>query len=490
MGKVCSVKEGLWKYLILALALLVQGCSVNPATGEKQFTGLLPAEQESRLGVGEHQKVKQTYGEFVTGPIADYVSRVGEKVAANTERSDVRYKFFVIDSPIVNAFAVPGGYIYVSRGLLALANSEAELAGVMAHEIGHITARHAAERMSHGVLVGLGAAILSAATGSDAVGQAANVGSELYIKSYSRTQEDQADELGVRYLTRAGYDPRSMATFLKNLDAQTKLDLKIAGQGEGATGFSYFSTHPVTTDRVAHAARLAAGYPQAGNNIDNRDVYLSMINGLIYGDSEEQGFMRGDEFYHPRMGFTFAVPKFFAITNNPSELIAMHPGGSVLILDSGRDDQGRDPLSYLTDHWMKGKTPMGPEAVTINGMRAATAAFAGKTGDMSVLIRVVAIEWKPGQFFRFQMAVPQSAGKDIVESLKKTTYSFRRMTEEEKDTVKPMRVRTFVASPSDSVENVAAKMKFTSYKAERFRVLNGIGSQPMVTGQVYKVISN
>jgi predicted Zn-dependent protease len=481
-----TLKARLCKYIILASAVLMGSCTVNPATGQKEFTGLLPASQEASVGASEHQNVQKTYGNFISGPIADYVDRIGQKIAANTERTDVQYKFYVIDSPIVNAFAVPGGYIYLSRGLLALANSEAELAGVIAHEIAHITARHAASRMSQGVLVGLGAAILSAATGSDAVGQVANVGSDLYIKSYSRGQESQADELGVRYLARAGYDPNAMASFLRSLDAQTKLDQRIAGQSEGQ-GMNYFSTHPVTTDRVSHASALAVNY-QGGQNVINRDVYLSMINGLTYGDSAEQGFVRGDNFYHTKMGFTFTVPKGFTITNNPSELIATNAQNAIIILDSGRDDQGRDPLAYLTQNWMKDKAQTGAESVTINGMRAATAAFAGTASGQAVIIRVVAIEWKPGQFFRFQMAIPQNAGTDVVEGLKRTTYSFRAMTESERASIHPLKVRTFTASAGESAASAASRMAFSTYKEERFRVLNGLGGN-LVPGQMYKIVT-
>ncbi|PZQ43462.1 MAG: peptidase M48 family protein [Micavibrio aeruginosavorus] len=481
-----TAKAKLCKYIILGVALLATGsCTVNPATGENQFTAFLPAGQESSVGASEHENVKKTYGNFVTGPVAEYVSKIGQKVAANTERTDVQYKFYVIDSPIVNAFAVPGGYIYISRGLMALANDEAELAGVIAHEIGHITARHAATRMSQGVLVGLGAAILSAATGSDAVGQVANVGSDLYIKSYSRSQETQADELGVRYLSRAGYDPNAMADFLKSLDAQTKLDQHIAGQSEGV-GSSYFSTHPVTADRVTNAKAVAVNY-QGGKTIRNRDVYLSMINGITYGDSEEQGFVRGDNFYHPKMGFTFSVPSGFKIDNNPSELIAANDDGAIIILDSGRDDQGRDPMAYLTQNWMKDKPPSDAENVTINGMKAATAAFAGTANGKSVIIRVVAIQWKPGQFFRFQMAIPQNAGTATVEGLKRTTYSFRAMTDSERNAIKPLKVRTFTAS-SSSVGEAASRMAFKDYKEERFRVLNAVAGN-LTAGQLYKVVT-
>lgn len=474
------------KYALMAVAVMMAGsCSVNPATGQRQFTGLLPESQEASIGASEHDKVKATYGDFITGPIADYVSQLGQKIAANTERSDVQYKFYVIDSPIVNAFAVPGGYIYISRGLITLANNEAELAGVIAHEIGHITGRHAAARMSQGALVGIGAAILSAATGSNAVGQVANVGSDLYIKSYSRGQENEADNLGVRYLAKAGYDARAMASFLASLDAQTKLDQRIAGKSEGS-GFNYFSTHPVTSERVSLASADATQY-QGG--VLNREGFMQRVNGLAYGDSAEQGFERNGTFYHPKMGFAFGIPNGFTIQNNPSELVGVHSSGALFILDAGRDDQGRDPLAYLTQNWMKDKPPAGAESITINGMRAATAAFAGTANGKAVTIRVVAIEWKPGQYFRFQMAVPDNASADVVEGLKRTTYSFRTMTESERNTVKPLRVRTFTAGAGDTVAAAAGKMSFPSYREERFRVLNGLPTGGLTAGQVYKVVT-
>lgn len=479
-------KARLCKYLFLATALLLSSCSVNPATGEQQFTGLLPAGQEESIGASEHAKVEQTYGSFITGPLSDYVNRIGHKVATNTERTDVQYKFYLIDSPIVNAFALPGGYIYVTRGLVALANNEAELAGVLAHEIGHVTGRHAAARMSQGALVGIGAAILSAATGSQAVGQVAGVGSDLYIKSYSRGQEDQADELGVRYLSKAGYDAKAMASFLASLDAQTKLDAKIAGKSEG-TGMNYFSTHPVTADRVARASSMAVNYPAGG--VLSREAFMPMVNGLVYGDSDAQGFERGNMFYHPKMGFAFSVPQGFQLQNNPSELVAAHSSGALFVLDAGRDNQGRDPLAYLTQNWMKDKPPSDAESITINGLRAATAAFAGTANGKSVLIRVVAIEWKPGQFFRFQMALPQNATTDVVEGLKKTTYSFRAMTDAERANIKPLRVRTFTAGGGDTVAMAAGKMSFPDYREERFRVLNGLPTGNLTPSFVYKVIA-
>jgi predicted Zn-dependent protease len=234
--------------------------------------------QESSVGASEHQKVEQQFGFYNDPKLTAYVNEVGNKVTKDTERADVQYKFYVIDSPIVNAFALPGGYIYVSRGLLALANSEAELAAVLSHETGHITARHSAERYSHGVVTSLGAAVLGAAVGSDGVSQALGVGSNLYLSSYSRGQENEADMLGLRYMTRGGYEPSAMSSFLKSLQNDTSLESRMQG-GDGGDSTSYFSTHPATAERVSSTLSQAANYPKGG--AVNHDRHLQMIENMI-----------------------------------------------------------------------------------------------------------------------------------------------------------------------------------------------------------------
>lgn len=467
----------------------VAACSVNPATGDRQFTALLPADREAAIGAQEHAKVEATFGKFMTGPISDYVSRVGAKVAANTERSDVQYKFFVIDSPIVNAFAVPGGYIYVSRGLLNLANTEAELAGVLAHEVGHITARHAAERDSQGFVVGLGAAIIGAAANAPGVSQAAGLGSELYIKSYSRGQEHESDYLGVRYLARAGYDPMAMADFLRSLDAQTKLDARLAGKktGEGA---NYFSTHPVTADRVIQATQKAQQV-SVERPIVRRDEFLQQINGLVYGDSADQGFIRGNKFYHTALGFTFTMPQAARMVNSPTAVNTQHPNGTIIVFDMGKDQSNSDPLSYIKNVWLRNKDVANGESITVNGMRGATAAFTGTIQGKAATIRLVAIEWRPGEFFRFQMAIPKNVSSAFMDELKTTTYSFRRLSESEKQSIQPKKIRLVTARSGDSVASLAAQMDVDELKEDQFKVLNGlIGNTQIISGRLYKIISD
>lgn len=482
MTTIWTVLKPISKYSFMAVIFLA-ACSTNPATGDRQFTALLPASSEAQVGAQEHSKVEAQFGKFMTGPIADYVNRIGQKVAANTERSDVQYKFYVIDSPMVNAFALPGGYIYISRGLLTLANSEAELAAVIGHEIGHVTARHAAERMSQGTIVGLGAAVLGAASGNQAIGQAASTGANLYLSSYSRGQEHQSDELGVRYLSRAGYNPQAMADFLQSLDAQSKLDAKQAGKN--GSGFNYFSTHPLTAERVQQARAEASNFP--ANATDNRPAFLRMINGLTYGDSADQGFARGNRFYHPPLGFTFTVPSGSQISNGATQVVANHPNGTVVIFDVAKSQS--DPMTYLRQSWLKGEAAAQVENITVNGMRGATAAFSGSVQGRPVTVRLVAIEWKAGEIYRFQMAIPKGVSNAFITELKETTYSLRRMTDVEKNSVKPKRLIVLEARAGETIQSMAAKMDLEGNREEQFLVLNGMNpSDRIIAGQPYKIV--
>ncbi|MGB4106928.1 MAG: M48 family metalloprotease [Alphaproteobacteria bacterium] len=468
-----------------AAIISLAACSTNPATGARQFTGLMSPGQESSVGASEHQKVEQQFGFYNSPSLTAYVNEVGNKITKDTERTDVQYKFYVIDSPIVNAFALPGGYIYVSRGLLALANSEAELAAVLSHETGHITARHSAERYSHGVVTSLGAAVLGAAIGSDGVSQALGVGSNLYLSSYSRGQENEADTLGLRYMTRGGYDPSAMSSFLGSLQNDTALESRMQG-GDGSDSTSYFSTHPATAERVSSTLAQARSYPAGG--AVNHDRHLQMMEGMTYGDSESQGFVRGNSFYHPGLGFTFDVPEGFAIQNQPSQVVAVSKQGAAIIFDLA--NVSADPMIYLTQTWVKGETVGTPEHIKINDMPAATASFAGNLNGTPVTIRLVAIRFG-NKMARFQVAIPQGAGSSLVDALKNSTYSFRPLGESERQSVRPYRVHIVTAGNGDTAASLAARMPEGALEEERFRVLNGLGSGDAVkAGQKYKVIGN
>ena len=275
----------------IGLSLLLGGCSTNPATGRSQFDAFMPASSEAAIGAEQHDRIIAQYGGTYNDPqLQAYVDRIGQSIARNTERSDVRYHFTLLDSPVVNAFALPGGYVYVTRGILAVANDEAELAGVLGHEIGHITARHQASRYSQGVLTTLGATLIGAAVGDPNITRALGVGSNLYMSSYSRDQETEADLLGIRYLNRGGYDTMAVAGF-PPCDGPVHLAPRTASLAKMP---HKQATSPATP-------KPGAAWPVQGRKplamkprpIAGLAPYLAAIKGMTYGDSAEQGFVRG-----------------------------------------------------------------------------------------------------------------------------------------------------------------------------------------------------
>lgn len=478
--------------LATAAAALLAGCSTNPATGQSQFAALMSPQQEANVGATEHAKIMQTMGERNIPPeVKAIVTEIGQKIAVQTERPDVQYKFFVLDSPMVNAFALPGGYVYVTRGLIALANSEAELAAVMAHEVGHITGRHSAERYSHGVLTTLGAAVIAAALDSPAAAQAAGVGSDLYLKSYSRGQEHEADALGVRYLQRNGYDAMAMASFLQNLQRNEGLENALAGRGEAQPMASYFSTHPQTGDRVTQVQALAAAAKAAGGPAqDHRESFLTALDGMMYGDSPENGFVRGASFYHPQMDFTFTVPPGFKIDNQPSQVTAVDGKGAALIFDAALNQQGLPPAQYLTAAWLQ-KPEVKTEAIQIAGRTGAMAAFNGTVGNQPAIIHVIALPWAGQTMFRFQIATPQGGDAGMAEALKRAAHSLRPLTAQEKQDIRPWVIRVVKAGAGDSVASLAQRMPVDTMKEEHFRVLNGLNpGENVQAGKLYKLISD
>lgn len=478
---------------LLAGVALLAGCTTNPATGERMLS-LMSSQDEQKIGAQEHPKLVQEFGgEYRNAELVRYIDSVGQLLARTSELPDQKFTFTVLDSEIVNAFALPGGYVHVSRGLLALANSEAEIAGVMAHEIGHVTARHSAQRYSQAMGANILSTILGIGLGGigQQIGQAA---SGYYLAGYSQDQEFQADSLGVRYLRRAGYDAQAMADFLASLRAQSQLEAEAAGLPPGTVDESdIMASHPRTLDRVQRAMAEAGGGPPAKDPMDGRDIYLRKIHGMIYGDSPEQGFVRGQRFLHPTLRFAFEVPPGFKLVNKTRAVQARGPNGSGIMFDMGRTPQGANDgsmTSYISNTWAKGAAIGQPEAITINGMDAATVQFrSGGNGGGARDIRLVAIRFEPNQVARMVFVTAPQQTASLSEALRTTTYSFKKLTAAEAAAIKPQRVAVIRAGAGDTVERLAARMAFPDRKVERFRVLNGLQPGEAVrAGQLVKIV--
>jgi predicted Zn-dependent protease len=484
------ISVSLWVSLLLVTVLPVAGgCTVNPATGESSFTGMMSESDEVRVGRESHPQVLAQFGGAYEDPELDrYIDSLGQLLAHASDRPNLQYHFTVLDSPIVNAFATPGGYVYITRGLLALANNEAEVAGVLAHEIGHVAARHAAERESQAVLASLPGIFTGVVTGSDTLAQAVNSGASAHLQSYSRDQEYQADLLGVRYLSRTNYDPLGMASFLQQLQSNDRLDAEIMGRPEMADQLSIMSTHPRTADRIQRAIQEAGG-TQVSTPITERDLYLSKIDGLRYGDQPEQGFIRDRQFLHPILRFGFTAPVGFHMMNSAEAVIAQRADGAAILLSSTQKFKSARMIDYLTDEWAPRLQMSDAETIDINGMEAATGSgqLELKSGVRDV--RLVAIRFDADTVFRFLFLTKPEQTAALARELRETTYSFRRLTPAEAARLRPQSIRIVAVRSGDTVAKLAAKMPFPDFREERFRVLNGLGPGDRLTpGQHVKII--
>lgn len=473
---------------ILGSVGLFSSCTDNPATGKSDFTPFMSSAEEKRIGAEEHAKVLTQYGGAHNDPeIGGYVAEIGGRIAAHSERPDIRFTFTVLDSPVVNAFALPGGYVYVTRGLIGLANSEAELAGVLGHEIGHVVARHSAQRYSRAVAAQIGATILGAAIGNQVVNQLVETGASLYLLSFSREQELEADQLGIRYLGKTGYEPAAEATFLQSLVYEKELDEKLVRQNNRPARAEFLQTHPNTPERV-HAAIASAGGPQ-GLPL-RREEFLRRIDGLVYGDSPEQGFVRGQRFFHPAQYFTFEVPAGFRLTNTPARVVARGPQDSLIVFDDAGKKTHPDIGTYLRSVWAANLDLDEFERIDINGFRAATARTRINTQKGTMDLRLVAIQFAPNKIYRLRFLTPRDLTSRLAVDLRRSTYSFRGLAPAEVKTLKPHRIRAVTVEAGDTIAALAQRMPFDDFKVERFLVLNGMGpNDQLKVGNRIKIVA-
>ncbi len=478
--------------MIRALALsallvgpALAGCSAIPATGERSFTGFMGPADEARVGREQHPEIVRAFGgAYGDRRVQDYVTRIGESLARVTEVPYLNFTFTVLDSPVVNAFALPGGYVYVTRGLMAIASDEAELAGVIAHEIGHVTARHAARRYSQQVVAGVGTAVVGAITGSDEIAESFSFGASAVLQSYSREQEFEADTLGLRYLGRAGYAIEAMSSFLAKLDRQSRLEADLAGRPAGEVdGLNIMATHPRTLDRVERASAPAV----AGRR--ERDAYLRMVDGLVYGDDPEHGLVRGRSFIHPRLGIAFEVPEGFRLVSGARQVTAENANGATIVFDSSR----AEPMAmtdYLRNVWGRSLTLAELERLrVVDGLDAATASTRIQTRRGPLDLRIVAIRLD-ATVHRFLYLTPPQLTPTLGAELQRSTSSFRRLTAVEIAAARPLRVRLHTVAPDETRARLIEKMAQESGRERRFDIMNGLadGSAPSA-GTVIKVIA-
>ena len=483
--------------LIVIMPLFLQSCTtVNPATGQRDFTPFMSPAKELSIGKEAHPGIlQQNGGTYQNDRINQYVNNLGQKLASNSELKDYPFTFTVLDTPLVNAFALPGGYVYVTRGILAMVNSESALASVIGHEIGHITARHSAKRYNNQMFAGLGAAVLGAASGDSAIANSLNQGAQVYLMSYSRNQEYQSDELGVRYSSRAGYDPYAAADMLSSLDADHKLQLILADRAGEPEKSDFFSTHPNTQDRVTRAFG-AASQTQIPQNSRNRNqgVFYNIIDGMMWGDDPKQGVIKGREFVHPVMKLKFTAPENYVLQNSAEAVLAKGTGaaeGSVVIFAgaSMKDMTIREYGSKIWQAYKTGKTMEGIQDINVNGMNAVTGYATTTINNVSYIARLVAIQHSGENAYHFLMLTPQTKYESLSANLQRMSYSFNKISQADADQIKGRKLKIVTAQSNDTIESIANSMAFEDYKVDRFIALNGLKEgQKLTNGQRLKLI--
>ena len=474
---------------LLLEVFALSACTTSPATGKlvPSFNSQL---EEKRIGQRQHAKIVKEFGGVYKNPkVTNYVQALGNRLAAASELPGIGWTFTVLNSDQINAFAIPGGFTYVTRGLMALAENEAELAGVIAHEIGHVTALHSSARQAGGFYAGLGAMAAGLFLGR-AGAEAGNYLSRGLLQSYSRDQEFEADSLGVRYLSRTGYNTQAMASFLTKMRANTQLQNKILGRPENQVDqYSFFASHPRTTDRVTRAIREAS-ITQSGTRLGKVD-YMEIMEGMIYGDDPDQGVIRGREFIHPALWFSFSVPEEFRLINNPRSVLASGPEGATIQFDMDFKPHKSSMAKYLREVWAAKARLSSVERITVNGMDGATGATQVRRRDGIFDLRFVAIRQNSQRIFRMLFITPKRLTNHLSASLQRTTFSMRTISAQEAAAIKPWRINIRPVRAGDTVARFTQQMAVNNFKEETFRVLNGLGPNDRLrTGQLVKIVTD
>ena len=470
---------------LLALAALhAAGCATNPATGRREFSLVTPA-QEAAMGREGYQAAIAEFGRYEDESLAAYVDSIGRRVARASEQPDLPWRFTVLDDPVVNAFAMPGGYIYVTRGLLAHMQSEAQLAGVLGHEIGHVTARHSARQITKQQIAGLGLGIAGALSPSFRQhGTLAEQALGLLMLKYGRDDEHQADDLGVRYAAVAGYDPREIPGTYRTLQRIAER----AGQSLPV----YLSTHPDPGARAERTAGLAAKAAEGRANLQVRQRgYLEKLRNLVYGENPRYGWFEGTRFYHPVLGLEMSFPGGWRTSHTHTALAAMAPDQSgVMQLTLARDAAGRSPTEYLVGLTTNGRVASsrgGPENVGPWPAWVGTLVVPDGRGGQGALLAAF-IRISPDVMLQVlgRGAAPGDAGeRQVLASIRSMTQ----LVDPRRGMVQPVRMRVQGASAAGGFRALWPTLGAGLIPLEEAAILNGMEPDEAVqNGQWLKLV--
>lgn len=472
--------------LLILAGLVLSGCAANPVTGKQDFVMMSEA-QELALGRQASEQVAQQMSMLTDPKWQSYVQRIGEQLASQSHRSNIPYQFRVVDSADINAFALPGGHVYINRGLLIYLNSEAQMAAVLGHEIGHVTARHGVRQQSMAMGTGLIGQLITIGTGMPAAGDLSNMLGTAMVRGYGRDMELEADGLGAEYLARTGYQPNSVLDVIGALKDQDSYS-KQRAQAQGKQVESYhglFATHPTHDQRLQQVVAQAASLSTGSTQRVGRDDYLKMLDGMIYGDSPEQGIIRDQRFLHSDLNMVLDYPKGWVIINRPDVLLAHTP-----------DEQGFIALTMEnlrnTNQTAEGllRSRVGNQRLTQDQAFSGT----GYQGFMATIpgdnARRVAAIVRGDQAFLFIGAFRGRGPLELYDKqFVQTIRSFRPLTSADKKNAEPLRIRLVRARQGDTYARLAKGSPLGDEAEARLRLLNAQwpDGQPQA-GQWLKVV--
>ncbi len=461
----------------------VQESAFRPSARPITVDNVTANNKLAELARAQHPRILATYGGEYSDPrLERMVAKVVGSLTTVSANPTQNYRITILNSPNVNAFALPGGYLYITRGLLALANDSSELAAVVAHEMGHVTANHGLQRQQLEAEEGLATKVVSDVLGDSPAAKVALVRGKLRLAQFSRNQELEADAIGIKSVGEAGYDPYAASRFLQSMSAYTDFR-SISGATDASLDF--LATHPNTPQRIELALRHARQFGPPGVGTRDRDSFLAGIDGLLYGDTPEEGYVRGNTFLHPGLGVSFSVPDGFMIDNSASAVTATGPGDMAVRFDGVAVDKGRSLTDYLRSGWVAGLDDASVREERINGNEAAVASASAEGWRFDVTVIRAG-----GQVYRLLTAAP--AASTALDSVARSVgASFRTLSPAEKAALKPLRIRIATVKPGQTMGTLAAQMVGVDRKLDLFRVLNALApGAALSAGDKVKIVTD
>ena len=463
------------------LSFVLVSCAVNPVTGKREFM-LISEQQEISLGQETDQQIRSQYGVYDHPGLNEYVTRVGMTMVPHSHRSHLGYHFAVLDTPVVNAFAVPGGYIYVTRGILAMMNSEAELAVVLGHELGHVNARHSARRLSNMILVQVGLAVGGALSETFAkISGAASVGIQLLFLKYSRGDERQADRLGVEYARKGSYNPGKMIDFFSSLQKMGDLS-----GGHALPGF--LSTHPLTGERIKNTQAMITETDR-GLHVRQND-YFNRINNMVYGKDPRQGFIEGNTFYHPQMKFFFSFPREWKVQNTPTQVTLVPENQkAAVILQAEKNSANLKEFAQTKSSSLEGRQLIRENHLTINGLSSFQQYYDLVREDQQDLrVRMSFIKYG-AYIFTFTALSSRDDFDEYTSQFGSLIGSFNTLKERKYLNRRPQRLKLIKATGRQTLQVILQRAGMDKDLCPRFAIINNMQlDQTPKPGQLIKIL--